>query len=101
MGNPYYEEIDQEPPEPLYDFYWDDHVAVEIWPGQLGSFEVTVTCDVRRARWWQWLRSDLPFPHGKSQAIHDALKHARTWFRKKDAVSPSYLELKVIFAKSD
>jgi len=95
-----YDETDREPPEPLYDFYWDDDVYVEIWPCGLSSYEVMVTCSVRRARWWQWWQSDLPLPRGKRKDIHNALKHAQSKLRKK-GVSPSYTELKVIFTKSD
>jgi hypothetical protein len=103
MGHPYFEEIDDidDPPEPAHDFRWDDDIAVEIWPFGVGSFEVTVTCEVRQAKWWQWWRSDLPFSRRKQMAIYDALKHARTWLRKKDSLRPSYMELKVGFAKSD
>src|SRR5260221_14634997 len=95
------DETDREPPEPLCQWSWDEDVEVEIWPAGHRSFEVTVTCGVRRARWWDWWRSDLPFPRGKRKVILDALEDAQTWLRRKGAQSPSYMELKVTFTKSD
>ena len=98
------EEIDREPPEPLNSWIWGSQgIDVEIWPAGDGEYEVKVTCGVRRARLWQWWRSDLPFPHGKRKSIVKALRHSQTWLGRKmgGTFTPSYLELKVYFAKSD
>ena len=91
------DEIDKDP----FHFYWDDQIEVEIRSGQRGEFEVKVICAVRRARWWQWWRSDLPFPRGKRKEILGALKYAQAWFCDKDDYSPCHSELTVFFAKSD
>ena len=98
------DEIDREPPEPLNSWLWGtDDVDVEIWSAGGGEYEVRVTCAVRRARWWQWWRSDLPVPWGKRKSIVDALKYSQSWLgsRKQCKFAPCYLELKVYFAKSD
>lgn len=85
-----------DPPEPLYEIQLDETLG-EIWGSALGSYEVSVTYFARRAKWWQRWRSDLPFPGGNQKEIVEVLKIAQSWIsrRKKQAVSPSFAELKV------
>lgn len=95
------EDDSKEPPTALAYFGSGRYIDGEIWPGQNGGFEVKLFCSFYGTRWWQWWRSDLLLPRGKQKGIRDALKIARHWIRRKGEFSPSYIELKIDFTKSD